>query len=153
MGNCKSCSGNCNGQCGGCGNECNKSSNWWGNEFGFNPSGYSDAPVVQQNWWNEQFSPRMVGVGAVNEIAVCTDTAIEKAKNSGDYQRLLDAGYTDEQITDAIWAECAKQLEDDSKEHTALGKPVTVKTGTVIAVVAGTAIVSGIVGVLIGKNL
>jgi len=152
MGNCKSCSGNCGGQCGGCGNECNKPTNWWDNQFGFNPSGYSDAPVVQQNWWNEQFSPHMVGVGAVNEIAVCTDTAIEKAKNSGDYQRLLDAGYNDEQITDAIWEECKRQLES---EDTKTGKAdtVTVKTLTAVGVVAGTAIVSGIVGVLIGKNL
>jgi len=150
MSNCGSCSGQ--GGQGECGSECSKPSNWWDNQFGFNSSGYSSAPVVQQNWWNEQFSPRMVGVGAVNEIAACADTAIENAKNSGDYQKLLDAGYTVEQIESAIWEECKRQLES---EDTKTGKAdtVTVKTLTAVGVVAGTAIVSGIIGVLIGKNI
>lgn len=93
------------------------------------------------------------------ELDDCIQTAIENAKKDGDYQKLLDVGYTEAQITEAFAKECAKQLskkDETSAVKTWLTEEYTVKRyqtvfGVLFLAVGGLTI-GYLVGESVGKN-
>lgn len=148
--------GSC-GNGGNCGSDCSKPSGWWDNEFGYNPYGYNQAPVVRPNWWNEQFAPQVIGVGKSTAVDIenCVQNAYSLLQNSAELQAMYDAGYTDDQIKQILREECTKQLgggEDRLVYQDKMNGTVVAKTWVAAAAIVVPAIATGLIGYFVGKR-
>lgn len=155
--------GNC-GNGGKCGGDCSKPSGWWDNEFGYNPYGYNQAPVVRPNWWNEQFAPQVIGVGAVPnsdetaaqtlEIEKCTEDVMYQMGTNGGIQDMYAAGYTYNEIREIVRNKCKEEIlgATASVEVSFISKPVTMRTWVAALAFVGTATVGGLIGYMAGKK-
>jgi len=149
------------GKCGNanCGSECHKQFNWWGNQFGYNPNGYSNAPVVQQNWWNEQFAPQVIGVGETSnaqltiEIEKCAQAAYNEMATNGDLQALYNGGYTDSEVRSLLKEACIEQiLQVEDESESILYSPIEMKAWVLTLAFLGTTTLGGIIGYMVGRR-
>jgi len=154
--------GSC-GNGGNCGSDCSKPSGWWDNEFGYNPYGYNQAPVVRPNWWNEQFAPQVIGVGKTNaeltiEIEKCAEAAYGVMQANGDLATLLNNGYSNQDVRNMIIEKCTEEItgakieEDRLIYQNTMNGTVVAKTWLAVSMVAIPAIATGVIGYFIGKR-
>jgi len=90
------------------------------------------------------------------DISDCVDHAILLAKENGDYQKLIDAGYDDIQIRGVFADECIKNTpnknEDSVKGWLIQEYTYSAERYKIIGVTALVSIGCGIIGYLIGAS-